>query len=183
MLSGIISVPLPGRSIAKAWYPLTASIAIVPSSSQVLDVKACPCRRTTCSLQNETIYFFIYLKLTQNILNCLKINSTQLLQESALSLGRNCTLLSKMFNSLFQRKPPNRTNVHSIYRYLGSICRPVASIGRASLKNSGGSPGSCPVRMDTLVVESRGGEVAVSDIFWASREGSMLPWRMDGSSR
>lgn len=71
----------------------------------------------------------------------------------------------KSLSLLFQRKPPNRTNVHSIYHYLGSICRPVASTGRASLKNSGGSPGSCPVRMDTLVVESRGGEVAVSDIF------------------
>ncbi|TNN84335.1 hypothetical protein EYF80_005328 [Liparis tanakae] len=36
--------------------------------------------------------------------------------------------------------------------------------GRASLKNSGGSPGSCPVRMDTLMVGIGGGGVAISPI-------------------
>ena len=139
---------LPGRSIAKAWYPLVASRAIVPSSSQVLDVKAWPCRSTTCSLHRE-IHFVSQDFITDQTITIKHVTCSDVLLSA----------------------------------YLGNICRPAPSTGNASLKNSGGSPGSCPVRIDTLMVGSGGGGVAMSPILWASRDGSMLPWRMDGSSR
>lgn len=65
---------------------------------------------------------------------------------------------------------------------LGRICLPAASTGRASLKNSGGSPGSCRVRMVMLMGGDAGG-VPANPILWTSSDGSMLPWRMDGRSR
>lgn len=48
--------------------------------------------------------------------------------------------------------------------HLGNICFPAVSTGKASLKNSGGSPGSCPVRTVTLMFVSGGEEVAIRPI-------------------
>jgi len=96
----------------------------------------------------------------------------------------NCRFVSIFFLFIYDQ---NITTLYCLQKrfrsHLGNICRPEVSIGKASRKNSGGSPGSSPVRMDMLMAGGRGGEAATKPIFCTSRDGSMLPCRMDGSNR
>lgn len=66
--------------------------------------------------------------------------------------------------------------------YLGKTCLPDESTGRASLKNSGGSLGICPVRTVMLMGD---GETEISlCVLCMARDGSVLLCLMeDGSSR